>query len=287
MNKKGQGGFILGGIIAVLFIGLIICLLGYDTVDTSHIGVKNRFGVQQGTMAPGMQWTGLFTHVEQYDLRSRTMTVVMDEKNSAVDHDGQNVYATVQINYHLKSENIETAYSRVGPDNTMENILNLQGLVQEGFKTVTSRHSSTEIWQQRDMVKQEAEDQIQKSFPSDYFVLDNVIISNLDYNPEFKKAIEAQKVNEKLALAKEQEVQIARFEADRKIEEARGIAESQALMTLRLAEAEAKSLELKKQQITPLMVQNNWIDKWDGKLPQYNFGSGTDVLMSMPVPQGG
>ena len=69
----------------------------------------------------------------------------------------------------------------------------------------------------RSRVKQKAIEQIKSNFPELYFILDNVIISNLDFNPEFKSAIEAKKVAEELAKAKEQEVKVSKFEADKQI----------------------------------------------------------------------
>ena len=277
MNKKRNAL-----IVAVPVVLLIILLMGFDTVDASHIGVKNKFGVIQGTMQPGMAWTGLFTHVEQYDLRIKKMSVEMIGDQGAVDKEGQSVYANVEIIYKVNptAENIVELYSKVGPQKIAPEALNIDGIVREGFKSITSEYTSLEIFQKRQEVKEKAINKIQENFPSEYYILDNVIISNIDFNPAFKAAIEAKKVAEETAKAKEKEVDIAKFEADKKIEAARGEAESK----LALARAEAKALELKAQELTPMMVQNNWIDAWNGALPVYMFGGESpDMLMQMPL----
>ncbi len=286
-GNKAQAGAIGIAVIVILFFGMIFLFAGFDTVDASHIGVKNRFGVIQGTMMPGMAWTGLFVHVEQYDLRMDKMTVEMLEgETTSVDIDGQTIKARIQINYRLNSENVQEAYSKVGRQKDMPSILNLDGIIREGFKTTTSKYKSKEIWQKRQQVKEEAITTIKANFPSDYYVLENVIISDLDFNPDFIKAIEAQKTNEELAIAEEKGVQVAKFRADQQIEQARGQAESQALIVLKKAEAEAEALALKKQQLTPLMVQNNWIDAWragGAMVPMYIAGGeGQQFLMEMP-----
>jgi regulator of protease activity HflC (stomatin/prohibitin superfamily) len=287
--KKGQTGVFAVVLIIVGFIILIGLGLGFDTVDASHIGVKNRFGVLEGTMQPGMQWTGFFTHVEQYDLRLRKKIIEMNGADSAVDKDGQGIFATIEINYRLNPENVENAYSKIGIDNNLAEILNIDGTIKEGFKSVTSEYTSLEIFQKRSEVKQKAIEKIRENFPVDYFMLENVIITNIDFNPAFKAAIEAKKVAEETAKAREKEVDISKFEANKKIETARGIAESKKLQaeanayeTITLAKAEAEALSLKSKQLTPLMVQNNYIDAWNGQLPQYMLGSNTDILMSMP-----
>ena len=276
--KKGQIGAAIGGLFVFLFIVVIIvCFMGFDTVDASHIGVKNRFGVLQGTMTPGMQWTGLMVHVEQYDLRMRKMTVNMQGNQGSVDKDGQSVFAAIEINYRMNPENVMRAYSKVGRDKDLAKILNVEGIVKEGFKTVTSEYTSLEIFQKRPEVKQKAIAKIKENFPKDYFLLENVIVSNLDFNADFKKAIESKKVAEEMAKAKAKEVDIAKYEADKKIEQARGESQSSLLK----ARAEAEALSLKSKELTPMMVQNNWIDAWDGRLPTYMLGQNTQMLMSM------
>ena len=204
------------------------------------------------------------------------MVVEMAGEQSAVDQDGQSIYATIQINYRFKIDNAENAYKRVGPDNVLAEILNLDGIVREGFKETTSKHEALEIIQNRQEIKEEAIASIQKNFPADYFVLDTVIISNIDFSKDFNDAIQLKKTNEELAKAKERAVDIQKFEADGKIEQARGEAESKKLdaealayQRLTMAEAEAQALALKRKEITPLMVQNNLIDRWDGSMPNF------------------
>jgi regulator of protease activity HflC (stomatin/prohibitin superfamily) len=283
-----------GVFFVALIIGGFILVAGFDTVDASHIGVKNRFGQITGTMLPGMQWTGVFTHVEQYDLRIRTMTVDMSGVQGAVDKDGQSVYATIQVNYRLNPETVIDAYSKVSTDSEMARILNIEGTIKEGFKTITAHYPSLEIFQKRDDIKAEAIKEIEANFPKHYFILDNVIVSNLDFNPEFKAAIEGRKVAEEVAKQREQQVSVSKFEADMKIQTARGESESvklkadgEAYQRLAIAQSEAEAIRLKKEQITPLMVQNNWIDRWNGQLPSYMLTSegNTNMLLQLPTGQ--
>jgi len=279
--------------IAIFFIVILIAVLGFDVVDASHIGVKNKFGVIEGTMTSGMQWTGLFTHVEQYDLRMRKLTIDMQGDESAVDKDGQSIFATIEINYRLKSDSVENAYRQVGKDNIVANILNLDGIVREGFKDTTSKYSALEIVQNRQEIKEKAIIQIQSNFPESYFILENVIVSNIDFNVGFKNAIEQKKTNEELAKAKEKEVAISQYEADKKIEFARGEAESKKLNaeavayeTLTKAKAEAEGLALKRVELTQLMIQNNLIDKWSGELPNFLImgeGDTPNLLLQTPL----
>lgn len=296
MNKKGQAGFAILGIVAVLFIAtLFIMLLGFDTVDASHIGVMNQFGELKGVMYPGMKWTGIFTHVEQYDLRMHQETIEMiSGEQTAVDKDGQSIKARIQINYKLNPDSVIDAYKEIGTDANMPKVLNLDGIVREGFKIASAKYTSTEIWQNRQKVKDDAIAIIESNFPKKYFTLENIIIPDIDFNPTFMAAIEQQKTNEKLALAKEKEVDIAKFEADRKVAEQKGISDSakiqydaDAYKILKAAESEAEALRMKKEQLTPLMVQNNWIDAWKAggaQVPQWIMSNDKDSSFLMQIP---
>jgi len=293
MDKKGQAELWMVVLIAIVMIVVVIGFLGFDIVDASHIGVKNRFGEIKGTMQPGLGWTGLATNVYQYNLRVRKMTISMsDGITSSVDKDGQSVFANIEINYRLKPDSVVKAYENVGRDRNgeLEDILNIEGIIKEGFKQATSEYTSIEIWQQRQEVKELAIEKIKSNFPDEYFTLETVVVGDLDFNKAFKAAIEAKKTNEELAKAKEKEVDIERFEADRKIEIARGNAESRKLDAeaaayemITAARSEAEGLGLKRKELTPLMIQNNWIDAWNGALPKYIFGD-TGILLSMPMP---
>jgi regulator of protease activity HflC (stomatin/prohibitin superfamily) len=292
-NKKGQeGGFAVTIIVIIIFIGAaIVAALGFDSVEANHLGVMIKMGQVQGIMQPGTAWTGIFTSVETYNLRMRQMTVNMLGDQAAVDKDGQSVYATIDINYRLNPASVIDAYTKIGVDSNLERTLNIEGIIKEGFKTTTSKRTSTEIWQSRETVKQEAIKQISENFPKEYFTLDNVVVTNLDYNQKFKDAIEQQKINEKLALSKEAEVKIAQYEADMAIQNARGAAESKKLnaeadayILLTQAKAQAEGLSLRKQQITPLTIQSDMIAKWNGAYPTYLvITPGNNFLMQLPA----
>ena len=289
MNSKGQGEGVAIILILLFLLGLVAYFTCFDVVDASHIGIKNQFGVIKGTMEPGMQFTGPFVEVVPYNLRTRKMVVTMMGDEGAVDRDGQSVFANIEVNYRFRKDKVIEAYKNVGRDGELEEILNVEGIIKEGFKSITTEYASLELFQKRSEVKQKAIDKIMTNFPTDYFIVENVVISNIDFNDAFKKAIEDKKVAEERAKATEQEVNIAKFEANKKIETARGEMESKKLRvdadayeTLKIAESEAKALELKAKELTPMMVQNNYIDQWDGKLPQYVLGD-SSILLSMPM----
>ena len=291
MNVKGNAALGAGAAIAIGIIILIAGALamGFDTVDASHKGVKVKFGKVIGTMDAGIQWTGLFVDVFQYNLRTRKLQIEMTGNEGAVDKDGQSVFARIEINYRLNPASVEKAYKSVGKNAELENILNVDGIIREGFKTVTSEYTSLEIFQKRPEVKQAAIAKMKENFPTEYFTIENVVVSNIDFNPAFKSAIEAKKVAEETAKAETEKVKIAEAQAQIKIAEAEGEkqkvqleADAQAYEVIELAKAEAESLKLKRLQITPLMVELERINAWKAggsQVPKYALGDSSMMMM--------
>lgn len=311
INKRGNVTVIVTVVFGIFcFILLIIGLNSFKQVDASHIGVVNDMGNIKGVMNSGWQFMMPWINIIEYDLRTKRMDIGIDDANSAPDKEGQKVYASIQINFKTNGENVVNTYKSVGYDKDLPNILNINGIVIEAFKTVTAQYDSKTLYEKREELKQKAIEQIKMNFPKDYLILDNVVISNIGYSPAFQQALEDKKVNEQKALAKQAEAEYQKQEAFRQVELAKGEAESNKVKTIAnaqalaeqtklnadaqahailvQAESEAKALELKKQQLTPLMIQNNWIDmmsaKWSGNYPTWITGDNMNMLMQMQPP---
>jgi len=76
------------------------------------------------------------------------------------------------------------------------------------------------------------------------------------------------------AMMRENEVQEARAEADKKRATAAGEAESMLIV----AEATAKSMRLQAEAINSNIIEYEKIKKWDGKLPQFQGSGGTPLI---------
>lgn len=113
-------------------------------------------------------------------------------------------------------------------------------------------------------------------FVKKHLVLMQVNIREVFYNPEYEKAINAKKLAEQEVLRLE--------EVTRQKTEKLKQAEIDKNIVIQTAEGEAKALQIKGNSIksSPQVIQLNWIEKWDGKLPQYMLsGSSTQMLMNI------
>ncbi|NBQ48888.1 MAG: hypothetical protein EBU33_10630, partial [Sphingobacteriia bacterium] len=68
-------------------------------------------------------------------------------------------------------------------------------------------------------------------------------------------------------------------EAQAKIKIATAEGNAQALLAN--ARAEAESNKLRQSTLTPMLLQQQWIEKWDGTLPTTQLGSNTNTMFSI------
>lgn len=106
-------------------------------------------------------------------------------------------------------------------------------------------------------------------------VIEQVDMREVFYNPEYETAINAKKLAEQEVLRlvevtkqKEEELKQASINKD---------------IAIQQAEGEAKSLQIKGTSIAqnPKIIELEWINRWNGQLPQYMMGSGQGVMVNL------
>jgi regulator of protease activity HflC (stomatin/prohibitin superfamily) len=105
--------------------------------------------------------------------------------------------------------------------------------------------------------------------------IDNVDVREVYYNPEYEQSINNKKLAEQEALRL---VEVTKQREELKKQEA--INKDIAILK---AEGEAKSLQIKGNSISnnPKIIQLEWVNKWDGKLPTYMMGDGQGIIMNL------
>jgi len=99
-------------------------------------------------------------------------------------------------------------------------------------------------------------------------VLDEFAIVNFSFSPSFTSAIEAKVNAEQEKLKAERDLLRIRVEAEQKVTSAK---------------AEAESLRLQRQEVTPDVLALRTIEKWDGHLPEVT-GNSIPLLDLSKIP---
>jgi regulator of protease activity HflC (stomatin/prohibitin superfamily) len=131
--------------------------------------------------------------------------------------------------------------------------------ISNSVKAITAHYNAEELITHRDRVRGEIEAQITSELKPFRLVVDSVNITDFHFSPEFAQAIEQKQVAQQRAQQAQYELQQAKVVAAQKIVEATAQAESQKLL---------------QQTITPEIIQQQAVAKWDGRLPQVVGSSG-------------
>ena len=99
----------------------------------------------------------------------------------------------------------------------------------------------------------------------------------MGYPESFKNAINAKNNAVQQALTAENQVKTA--EANAKIQVAKATGNAEAMLTK--SRAEAESYRLKQSAITPMLLQQMWVEKWNGVLPTTQLGASTNMMYNV------
>jgi regulator of protease activity HflC (stomatin/prohibitin superfamily) len=128
--------------------------------------------------------------------------------------------------------------------------------------------------------RQEIQDEVIKRIRQDIapfkLILEQVDLREVYYNPEYEKAINDKKLAEQEALRL--------FEVTKQQEELKKQEAIKKDIAILKAEGESRALQIKGQSISnnPKIIDLEWINKWDGKLPTYMMGNGQGVILNLP-----
>jgi regulator of protease activity HflC (stomatin/prohibitin superfamily) len=262
------------------FLLLVLLFNSCERIDAGHVGVKvNQYGDNKGVddvvAVTGMVFFNPFT-TTIYEFPTFIQHKEYKGENSFIvnSKDGSEFSVSPIMNYSVQREKVPAIFSKYR--RPLEDIEEgfLKTAVYDAFRLATNKYTADELISNRAVFEVEVRKLLDNQLLKEGFVI-NQFTSNLIYPETFKKSIEAKNNAVQAALRAENEVKTAEAQAKIKVATAEGNA--QAMLTS--AKAEAESNRLKQQTLTPLLLQLEWINKWDGKLPVY----GTAPMLYKPV----
>jgi regulator of protease activity HflC (stomatin/prohibitin superfamily) len=264
----------------LVFFTLTFLFFSCERIDAGHVGVKvNQYGDNKGVSdvveVTGMVFYNPITH-SIYEFPTFIQHKEYTGENSFVvnSKDGSEFHVSPIINYSVQRDKVPQIFAKYR--RSLEQIEEgfLKTAVFDAFRLATNVYTADELISNRQKFEIEVRRILDGELGKEGFIITQ-FTSNLLYPETFKKAIEAKNNAVQGALMAENKVKQAEAEAKIKVATAQGNA--QAMLTSAKAEAEANSL--KQKTITPMLLQLEWINKWDGKLPVY----GAAPMLYKPV----
>jgi regulator of protease activity HflC (stomatin/prohibitin superfamily) len=274
----------------VIPIGVLVILSSMvRMIGAGHVGVAVLFGkVQSSALHEGLNIVNPLYDVVQMDTRVQRHQAKYD----AASKDLQAVHVVMILNYRLNPSKATEVYQRIGP--TYANVI-IDPAAQEVLKAETALHVATEILQQRPKIKMAVQDTLARWLDKYGIELREAALANISFDPAYEKAIEAKQIEEQKAEQKRYELiqaqrqaEIAAAQAKGQGDAAREKAKGEAEATRIRGEAEAAYNQKVAASLTPALIQQRYLERWDGKLPQFSAGgSQPGLLLNMPVPGAG
>jgi regulator of protease activity HflC (stomatin/prohibitin superfamily) len=274
--------------VLALALGVPALILGFSilrVIPAGHVGVKVLFG--QVDPVPLREGLNVVLN-PLYDV------VIMDARvgrhsarYDAASKDLQAVHVEMVLNYRLTADRAPDVYRSIGPG--YSGVI-IDPAAQEVLKANTATHNAAEILLKRPAIKADIQRDLTVWLAKYGIELKEAALANIRFDPAYEKAIEAKQIEEQKAEQKRYELiqaqrqaEIAAAEAkgkgDAAREEARGVADALRLR----GEAEATYNVRVAASLTPVLIQQQYLARWDGRLPQYSLG-GANVVPLLQLP---
>lgn len=276
-------------VILVVILGLLGVSNSCERIDAGHVGVKvNLYGSGKG-VSDVTECTGLVfynpmstkiyefpTYVQHKEYKK---TADGDNSFTVNTKDGSEFHVSPVINYSVQREKVPTIFSKYR--RTLPEIEEgfLKTTVYDAFRLATNAYTAEELVSNRANFEIKVRSILTEQLQKEGFVI-NTFTSNLEYPTSFKNAINAKNNTVQAALQAENKVKQAEAEAKIKIATAEGNA--QALLTN--ARAEAESNRLRQSTLTPMLLQQQWIEAWQhggSQVPTYITNGGEKFMMNL------
>lgn len=235
---------------------LLIILFGcFKSVKTGEIGIKTRFGKITDTyLSEGINFKLPYEKIEKVNVKvqkyeNKEVLSTSTKDMQIVDN------IKVSVNYQIQSDKAVELYRKVG--NNYKNTI-LEPAIQETIKGVISKYNSEELVTKRSEVSLDINETLNKRLNGYGINSVSVAINNFDFSKSYNEAIE------KKAVA-EQEVQTSKNQ----LEKAKVDAETKKVK----AQGEADANKILEKSLTKEIIQQQFIEKWDGKLPSVTSNS--------------
>jgi prohibitin 2 len=274
-------------VILALAIGvpaLIFLLSIFRVIPAGQVGVKVLFGqVDPAPLREGLNvlWNPLYDIVPM-DVRVQKHTARYD----AASKDLQAVHVEMVLNYRVVPERAPKVYRTIGLG--YSSVIIDPG-AQEILKANTATHNAAEVLLKRPIIKNEVQQALAAYLNKYGIELKEAALANIRFDAAYEKAVEAKQIEEQKAEQKRYELIQAQRQAEIVAAEAKGkgdaaLAEARGVPdALRIkGEAEAAYNARVAASRTPVLIQQQYLARWDGKLPQYTFGGNAVPFVQLP-----
>lgn len=252
----------------IVMISMMFTSCGYERIDAGYEGIKvNLYGDDKGvddiTLVTGAVWYNpITTAVYEYPTFVQTVDYAPFSINAK---DGSSFTVDPTISLKIVDGKSAEVFKKYRKEDITEVInTTLYNYVRNAFRIQLNNYTTDELVSKREEFEKAIEERLSTELLAENFKLEQMT-SGLQYPQTLVNAIDAKNAAVQEAQKAQNEVLKIKAEAEKKIAAANG--EAQALKIK--GDAEAEYNRKIAASLSPLIVQQMMLDKWDGKLPVY------------------
>ena len=235
-------------------VGLLIILFGcFVTVPANNVGIKyNPFsgGTQEKTIGEGIYMKNPLEKV--YKLSTKVGEFQF--KNISIQtQDAQYVTTVLQIQARIDKTKAYEYFRKYGNKNLEDIQSILSNTIQKEFEKVTTTYNIMEVLgDKRNEIVDKTLVNVKEELLKDGILVERIVLVDTDAGIEVEKAISNEAIAKKEVETAEYKKQKAEIEGEAKVIE---------------AQKEKEANELLNKTLTDQILLQQYIEKWDGKLP--------------------
>ncbi len=269
----GLAGAIFGVIVLLVFFSA-------NSIQYGSVGIVTQFGgLTDRKLDPGLHFVvplvdNVVTYRTQkitYETSEHSDTSMANYTDQPVDtttKDGQQVMVRYTIRFAIDPEKVRWIAENIGTEaELVEKIVKAESRVYVR-NTVRGYDAGTLYTGEIKQAQDELTKQLEPVFSKNGIILDSFGIRQITFQPDYLAAIEAKQIEKEKVVTEQYRAEQEKFRKEQAITKAQGDAEAQ---------------RLQQQTLSKELIQKQWIEKWDGKLPTYIAGDGNGLLIGAPT----
>lgn len=246
---------IMGIVITVIIIGIVVLIASITTVPTGYVGVKTRFGqVQDDVIQEGFNLKAPFIEsMVKIDCRTQKYEIATEASSKDLQKISN---LKVVVNYNVDKNNANNLYKEVGKD--YQTVL-IEPAILESIKQGISQYTAEETITKRSEVADVIINLLKEKLENKGVTVTALNITDLSFSEEFDTAVEQKQIVEQETQKAQYELEKAKVENEKKIENAKADAEVMRQQNEQITDNYLRLKEIENEQKA--------IEKWNGQLP--------------------
>jgi len=272
-KNLGMGMLIAAPIIFALWFGLHTGFSAIHQIDAGNVGVVYQFGAISGQVDEGLKIVAPWKSVRIANIQVQRRVY---DQLSAFSEETQDVFVKATLNVRVSPDAIQDLYRNIGPEYL--SIL-VDPRVEQSFKDATVKYKSVDVAPNRETIRQLVRERLSRELAPYSIEVVDLLLDNVDFNPEFKDSIEKKQIATQNALEEEQRVKVAEHRASQVVKTAEG----EGAAILAVAEKQAEANRKLSESIDDRLVRYTLVQKLGPNIKVMILPAGQEFILGSDV----